>query len=112
MRLLAALAAVALLTVGCAELKVAPLGDGLYGLIAWDDESVMEAQRTALHRGADFCASRGGALDVFTSTNRSFPAAPHPTYELVFSCPPADPPASAFRVSPEEAVARLRATGR
>ena len=112
MRLFPALAAVSLLAVGCAELKVAPLGDGLYGLIAWDDESVMEAQRTALRRGAEFCAARGGMLDVFTSTNRSFPIAPQPSYELVVACPPADPPASATRVSPEEAVARLRATGR
>jgi hypothetical protein len=34
------------------------------------------------------------------------------TYELVFSCPPADPPASGSGVSPEEAIARLRATAR
>ncbi len=112
MRLFAALATVALLTAGCAELKVAPLGDGLYGLIAWDDESVMDAQRTALRRGTGFCASRGGSLEVFTSTNRSFPTVPQPTYELIFSCPPADPPASGSGVSPEEALARLRATGR
>lgn len=94
---------------GCADLRVDPLGNGLYGLVARDDRSVLDAQRVAVRRADEFCAGRGGRTAVFTSANRTYPVAPQPTYELVFSCALADPPGATEGVTPEAALARLRA---
>jgi hypothetical protein len=94
---------------GCTALRVDPLGNGLYGVVGRDDRSVLDAQRVAVRRADEFCAGRGGRAEVFTSANRSYPVVPQPTYELVFTCALADPPGAAEGVTPEAAIARLRA---